>query len=193
MRVLNPSVPIQRYFEEISQIPRNSREEGKIARYLIEFAQTRGLEAWEEELHNVVIKKPGSLGCESLPPVMLQAHVDMVCVKAPGSPHDFANDPIELVVEGDILRAKDTSLGADDGFGVAYMLAILDDATLKHPPLTPLGEGSHNWQPIAAACESSGVKWVFAEQEQWDRDAFECSTVSFCYLNKVLNAGKNRL
>ena len=59
--------------------------------------------------------------------------------------------------------------------------------------LTPLGEGSHNWQPIAAACESSGVKWVFAEQEQWDRDAFECSTVSFCYLNKVLNAGKNRL
>lgn len=135
MRVLNPSVPIQRYFEEISQIPRNSREEGKIARYLMEFAQTRGLEAWEDELHNVVIKKPGSLGCESLPPVMLQAHVDMVCVKAPGSPHDFANDPIELVVEGDILRAKDTSLGADDGFGVAYMLAILDDATLKHPPL----------------------------------------------------------
>ena len=59
--------------------------------------------------------------------------------------------------------------------------------------LTPLGEGSHNWQPIAAACESSGVKWVFAEQEQWDQDAFECSTVSFCYLNKVLNAGKNRL
>ena len=59
--------------------------------------------------------------------------------------------------------------------------------------LTPLGEGSHNWQPIAAACESSGVKWVFAEQDQWDRDAFECSTVSFCYLNKVLNAGKNRL
>ena len=103
--------------------------------YLLEFAQTRGLEAWEDELHNVVIKKPGSLGCESLPPVMLQAHVDMVCVKALGSPHDFANDPIELVVEGDILRAKDTSLGADDGFGVAYMLAILDDAALKHPPL----------------------------------------------------------
>lgn len=132
---MNPSVPIQRYFEEISQIPRNSREEGKIARYLMDFAQTRGLETWEDELHNVVIKKPGSLGCESLPHVMLQAHVDMVCVKTPGSSHDFAADPIELVVEGDILRAKDTSLGADDGFGVAYMLAILDDPTLKHPPL----------------------------------------------------------
>ncbi len=123
------------YFEEISRIPRSSFEEEKIARYVMDFAAARGLEAYEDQAHNVYVSKPASPGYEKRRGVILQAHMDMVCVKDPGVVHDFRNDPIELVIDGDWIRANGTSLGADDGSGVAMMLALLDSDDVPHPPL----------------------------------------------------------
>lgn len=133
--ILDQTKPICRFFEEISKIPRETEHEEEISDYLLKFAKDRNLECWRDGLWNVVIKKPESKGREHLKPIILQAHTDMVCARIPESSHDFRKDPIEFVVNGNILRARDTSLGADDGFGVAYILAILDDDTIAHPPL----------------------------------------------------------
>ncbi len=135
MSVTDVSVPINRFFEEIAAIPRGSGNEEGVSRYLAAFAEKRGLKYVRDALNNVVIYKPGSKGREQEAPVMLQAHMDMVCEKIGGSGHDFLADPIRLVREGTILRADGTTLGADDGVGVSWMLAILEDEGLSHPPL----------------------------------------------------------
>lgn len=127
--------PYYRFFEEISAIPRLSFQEKAISDYIVRFAQERGLWCYQDELWNVVVKKPASPGYENHEPIMIQGHTDMVGEKTPGSAHDFEKDPLELYVEDGWLKAKDTTLGADCGHGIAYMLAILDDDTLKHPPL----------------------------------------------------------
>ncbi|MEL7654448.1 MAG: peptidase dimerization domain-containing protein, partial [Bacillota bacterium] len=127
--------PNYRFFEEISAIPRNSFQEEKISDYLVKFAEDRGLWRYRDDIWNVIIKKPASKGYEDHPPVMLQGHTDMVCEKISGSSHNFDTDPLELYVEDGWLKAKGTTLGADCGDGVANMLAVLDDTTLKHPPI----------------------------------------------------------
>lgn len=108
---------VLRYFEEISAIPRGSGNEKAIGEYLLDFAAKQGLEARMDDLYNVVIKKPASPGCEHLDPVILQGHTDMVCEKNKNMEHDFTKDGIKLVVDGDILRADGTTLGADNGSG----------------------------------------------------------------------------
>ena len=123
------------WFAEISRIPRESRNEKRIAQWIVNFAQERGLKSYIDDFYNVIITKPGSKGFEALPPVLLECHTDMVCVCASGIQHDFMNDPIELVRDGYVLRAKGTSLGADNGVSVAMLLALLDRPDLKHPPL----------------------------------------------------------
>lgn len=135
--VLNGLEPrdVFHWFAEISRIPRGSRNERRIAEYVVSFAKQRGLHSYMDDLYNVIITKPGSKGCEELPPVLLECHTDMVCVSAPGVQHDFSNDPIGFVREGDVLRAKGTSLGADNGVSVAMLLALLDRADIQHPPL----------------------------------------------------------
>ena len=125
-----------RYFEEISAIPRSSKNEKAVAEYVKKFAEERGLWVQMDEFYNLIIKKPGSKGCANLPAVLLQGHLDMVCEKEPGVEHDFSKEPIQLEIQqGNILRAKGTTLGADDGFAIAYMMAILDRQDLVHPPL----------------------------------------------------------
>lgn len=123
------------WFEQISQIPRGSLNEKKIADFLVGFAKKHDLTFVRDDMHNVLIKKPGQHGGEHAPSVLLQGHTDMVCEKAPGSTHDFTTDPIELIEEDGWLRANNTTLGADDGFAVAYMLALLENSDIKHPPL----------------------------------------------------------
>lgn len=123
------------WFEKISQIPRGSLNEAKIAEFLVEFAHKHKLSAIRDPMNNVLIRKPGQHGGEHAQSVLLQGHTDMVCEKAPDSPHDFTKDPIELIEEDGWLRANHTTLGADDGFAVAYMLALLEDQQIKHPPL----------------------------------------------------------
>ncbi|WRS27348.1 beta-Ala-His dipeptidase [Oscillospiraceae bacterium MB08-C2-2] len=126
---------IMRFFEEISAIPRCSGNEKQISDYVVDFAKKQRLSFHQDSFFNVVVRKPASPGCENKPGVILQGHLDMVGEKAEGSSHDFESDPLTLVVEGDILRAKDTTLGADNGVAVAYMLAALEDQALVHPPL----------------------------------------------------------
>lgn len=124
-----------RYFEEISAIPRESRHEKAISDYLVAFARERGLWVYQDDVYNVIIKKPASAGAEGAPAVMMQGHIDMVCDKLAGVEHDFSCDGIDLVVKDGVLTANGTTLGADNGVAVAAMLTVLDDDTLAHPAL----------------------------------------------------------
>ena len=123
-----------RYFEEISAIPRVSYHEQEIADYIEAFAKARGLASYRDAANNVLITKAGTKGRENEDVLMLQSHTDMVGEKSADSTCDLLRDPIRLVQEGNILRADGTTLGADDGFGVALMLAVLD-ACEDHPPI----------------------------------------------------------
>ena len=135
MHVLDITKPHQRFFEEITRIPHGTYHERAISDYLECFAVERGLRYHRDPVNNIVIYKPASPGYEQHPPLALQAHMDMVCVKDPDSRHDFLTDPLPIFIDNGVLRAKGTTLGADDGMGVAYILALLDDQELVHPPL----------------------------------------------------------
>ena len=124
------------YFNEISRIPRGSRNEKAVSDYIVAFAQERGLAWKQDEVWNVIVDKPATPGYENAPTLVLQAHTDMVNEKNKGVDHDFEKDPLDLYTEDGWLMARGTTLGADDGFGVAYMPAILDDDTLEHPALS---------------------------------------------------------
>lgn len=123
------------YFEEICRIPRPSKKEGKIAAYLMDFAQKQGLEARQDEAGNVLIKKPAVKGMEKAPVVVLQSHMDMVCEKNVATSHDFDRDPIQPYVDGEWVKARGTTLGADDGIGMAAQLALLASTDIKHGKL----------------------------------------------------------
>jgi len=127
-----------KFFEEISRIPRGSHNEKGISDYLAAFARERGLWVRQDEALNVIIKKPGTKGYENAPPIILQGHMDMVCEKNAETAHDFEKDPIKLVVEGDLLSAEGTTLGADNGAAVAMALALLDSSDIPLPPLEVL-------------------------------------------------------
>ena len=117
---------VLKFFEEISRVPRKSGNEEKIKEYLVEFAKKRKLEVYEDENYNVIIKKEASSGYENNEVIALQAHTDMVCEKREDIKHDFEKDPIILYKEDDYIKANGTTLGADNGIGVAQILAILD-------------------------------------------------------------------
>ena len=123
-----------KYFYEISKIPRKSGNEEKIAKYLIEFAKERNFKYYTDSKFNVVIWKDASIGYEDKEILGFQCHTDMVCEKVDGSNYDFLNDSLDLIIENGFLKAKDTTLGADNGIGVSYILEILD-SNLKTPKL----------------------------------------------------------
>ncbi|MDR3091885.1 MAG: aminoacyl-histidine dipeptidase [Clostridiales bacterium] len=118
------------YFRKICAIPHGSGNEAALGGYITSFAEKRGLSARRDEAGNVLVRKPGR-GAE---PVIVQSHIDMVCEKNSDKKHDFLRDPIEVIEENGFLRANDTTLGADNGIGAAYALALLDGA-YAHPPL----------------------------------------------------------
>ena len=113
------SKPYCFYFNEICKIPHGSKNEKALSDWLVDFARAHHLAYIQDELWNVVIYKPASVGYESHPTLLIQAHMDMITECAPGVTHDFTREPLELYVEGDHLRAKGTTLGADDGMGCA--------------------------------------------------------------------------
>lgn len=133
--VLDQTSSIEKNFEAICRIPHGSFHEQKISNFLTEFAKNLGLKYHQQSCGNVIIYKDGTAGYEDHAPVMLQAHMDMVCEAVPGCTHNFEEDPLDLYVEDGLIMARGTSLGADDGVGVAYMLSILESTTLSHPPL----------------------------------------------------------
>ncbi len=126
------------HFYELTQIPRPSHHEERVSAFLADFGRKLGLETTVDEVGDVLIRKPASAGMENRPGVILQAHMDMVPEKAPGKIHDFATDPIPAYVEAGWVRTDGTTLGADDGIGVALIMALLEDEDLVHGPLEAL-------------------------------------------------------
>ena len=124
-----------KFFEEISKIPHGSGNTKQISDYLVCFAKERGLEHYQDKMNNVIIKKKASCGYEESEPFIIQAHMDMVCEKEASCTKDMSKEGIDLIVDGDLITADGTTLGADDGIGVAYALAVLDASELSHPPI----------------------------------------------------------
>ncbi len=122
-------------FEEICEIPRPSRKEVQIREWLVKFAKKNKLDYRQDAIGNIVIRKPAVKGFEKKKILVLQGHVDMVCEKNADVEHDFDKDPIRPLIDGDWVKAQGTTLGADNGIGVAYMLAILESDKLQHGPL----------------------------------------------------------
>jgi dipeptidase D len=126
---------ILKWFEEINKIPRCSKKEKQIGQWLMDWAKNYNFLPRQDNAGNVVIKVPGSPGYEDSAPVIIQGHQDMVCEKTLDSPHNFENDPIRLVYDGEWLKADKTTLGADNGIAIAMGLTAALDRELKHPPL----------------------------------------------------------
>lgn len=123
------------YFEEISKIPHGSYYTTQISDYLVRFAKEHNLKYYQDLADNVIIYKKATNGYEAAPVTILQGHMDMVCEKTPDSTHDLKKDAIQLLVDGDYVSAKDTTLGGDNGIAIAYALAILESEEIEHPSL----------------------------------------------------------
>ena len=136
-RILEGRQPeaVLRFFEEICAIPHGSGNVKEISNYLVSFAERRQLKYRQDEKYNVIIWKDGTAGYENREPVILQGHMDMVAVKDPDVDKDMEKEGLDLEISGDMLSAAGTSLGGDDGIGVAYGLAVLDSRSLSHPPI----------------------------------------------------------
>jgi dipeptidase D len=127
--------PLWNYFEDICQIPRPSKKEAKILKFLLDFAARQGLKAEQDEIGNVLIRKPATPGREKDKTIILQSHVDMVCEKNSETIHDFEKDSIKPFVDDGWVRAEGTTLGSDDGIGMAAQLAVLSATEIAHGPL----------------------------------------------------------
>lgn len=127
------SSKIIKYFQEIDKIPRNSGNEGAVVEYLKNFAIQRGLKFLTDKHNNIIIEKNSTNGKNTY--LAFQSHTDMVCEKIPGSTHDFSNDPVDLHITGDYIESGETTIGADNGIGVAFMLSLLDSDNIEHPNL----------------------------------------------------------
>ncbi|MCP5050733.1 MAG: aminoacyl-histidine dipeptidase [bacterium] len=126
---------VLKWFAEMSEIPRRSREEEKVCQWVIDWAKKHNFPYETDKVMNIRVDVPGTSGYENSPIVVIQAHVDMVCEKTPDSDHDFTKDPIKLVYDGDWLKADRTTLGADNGIAVAMMMAVATEDDVPHPPL----------------------------------------------------------
>lgn len=153
-------------FEQLSQIPRESGNEKAVSDWIRDWALERGLEVRQDDIWDLLITKPASKGYEDHPPVLMQAHIDMVCEKDSDSDHDFSKDPIRFKTDGDwIVSASGTTLGADNGVGVAAAMAVLGDKDLPHPPL----------------------EVVFTVQEETTFAGAESVDVSSCKAKRMIN------
>jgi dipeptidase D len=131
---LKPTI-VWEHFNDILQVPRPSKKEEKIIDFLMEFGKKHGLETQRDEIGNVLITKPATAGKESVKTIIMQSHIDMVCEKNSDVEHDFDNDPIKAFVDGDWVSAEGTTLGADDGIGMAAQMAVLTATNLEHGPI----------------------------------------------------------
>lgn len=125
-------------FDALTKVPRPSGHLGKVQQFLLDFSTRTGIEAFVDSGNNIVMRKPATPGCENSKTVLLQAHMDMVPQKTPESTHCFETDPIETYIDGEWVKAKGTTLGADDGIGVAAIMAIMEAKDLTHGPIEAL-------------------------------------------------------
>lgn len=156
MKVLNNLTPqpLWNYFEDICQVPRPSKKEEKIIRFLLDFAKKNGLDAKRDEIGNILIKKPATKGRENDQTVVLQSHVDMVCEKNSETIHNFDTDAIKPFIDDGWVRAEGTTLGSDDGIGMAAQMAILTATNLSHGPI----------ECLFTVDEETGLSGAFALQ-----------------------------
>ena len=129
---------IWRNFYSLTQVPRPSGHLEKIQQFLLDFGQKAGVETFKDPAGNIVFRKPATAGMENRKGIILQAHMDMVPQKTPESQHNFETDPIEPWIDGEWVKAKGTTLGADNGLGVAAIMSVMEDKTLKHGPINAL-------------------------------------------------------
>jgi len=137
IRNLEPSA-LWNKFADLNAVPRPSKKEERIIQFIKDFGNNLGLETFEDEIRNVIIRKPATVGMENRKSVVLQGHLDMVHQKNNDTHFDFENQGIEMYVDGDWVRARGTTLGADNGLGVAAMMAILESTTIPHPAIEAL-------------------------------------------------------
>lgn len=148
---------VWKYFYEICQIPHPSKKEDKMINYLMETGKRLGLETLKDEVGNVLIRKPASAGKETITPVVFQSHMDMVCEKNNDVAFNFDVDAIQPYIDGEWVKAKGTTLGADDGIGMAIALALLEDNSLQHGPI----------ECLFTVDEETGLTGAFALQSGW--------------------------
>jgi len=153
LKSLSPQ-PLWNYFEDICQIPRPSKKEEKIIRFLLDFAEKNGLKARQDEIGNVLIYKPATSGREKDQVVILQSHVDMVCEKNSDTRHDFETDAIKPFIDDGWVKAEGTTLGSDDGIGMAAAMAVLSANDLSHGPV----------ECLFTVDEETGLSGAFALQ-----------------------------
>lgn len=171
-----------RWFAAISNIPHESRKEEKITAFLVDFFRRRNIHVETDKTGNVLAKLSATPGYENQPAILFQAHMDMVCRKDEGVEFDFDNDPIELVIDGDLLKARGTTLGADNAVGMATMLAITDDPALPHPAL----------ELLFTACEEQGMVGIknfdFSKLEarrMVNMDCGDSHVIAICSAGKI--------
>ena len=145
------------YFDQITKVPRPSKKEEKIRTFLKEFAAQHNLPCKEDKTGNILISKPASAGMENSKPIVLQSHMDMVCEKNNDTVHDFENDPIQTYIDGEWVKAKGTTLGADNGIGMAAQLAVLATKDIEHGPV----------ECLFTVDEETGLTGAFALEEEF--------------------------
>ncbi|MEZ8096557.1 aminoacyl-histidine dipeptidase [Photobacterium swingsii] len=149
--------PVWQFFDQICSIPHPSKHEEQLAQHIIQFAQGEGLEVRRDDVGNVFIKKPATAGMEDRKGVVLQAHIDMVPQKNEDTDHDFLQDPIQPFIDGEWVTAKGTTLGADNGMGMAACLAVLASKDVEHGPL----------EVLLTIDEEAGMTGAFGLKEGW--------------------------
>ena len=137
VRELEPK-EVWNHFADLNAVPRPSKKEERIIEFIMEFGKKLGLETFKDEIGNVIIKKPASKGMENKKPIVLQSHLDMVHQKNANTEFDFNTQGIEMFVEGDWVKAKGTTLGADNGIGAATIMTVLSSSTIAHPAIEAL-------------------------------------------------------
>ncbi|MHA7002357.1 aminoacyl-histidine dipeptidase [Aeromonas schubertii] len=153
---LSPTL-VWHFFEKICSIPHPSKHEQALASWITEWANAEGLAVKQDKVGNLFIKKPATPGMENRKPVVLQAHLDMVPQANADTPHDFTKDPIDAYVDGEWVTARGTTLGADNGIGMAACLAVLADKSLKHGPL----------EVLLTSDEETGMTGAFGLEAGW--------------------------
>lgn len=175
---LNPK-KVFTFFEEISLVPRGSGNMRRIADFCVDFAKSRGLRYDRDNADNVIVYKPATKGFESADPVILQGHLDIVCQKTAERGIDFENDGLDIYIEGDYVKARGTSLGADNGIAVAMMLSILDSSDIAHPPIEAVFTTDEEIGMIGATqldmSKLSGKRMINLDSEEDDTVTVSCA------------------
>ena len=191
---LDPNCVFER-FEDITKIPRTSGNEKQISDYLVDFAGKRGFIAYQDKLNNVTILKPATAGMEDKDTVILQAHLDMVGAAQDGKSFDFAKDSVEAYIDGDYIKANGTTLGADNGIGIAMILAILDSDNISHPMIEAVFTVSEEVGLVGAAeydySKLSGRKMINLDTEEENHIVVGCAGGCTCTLSGKCKKEKN--